>query len=298
MKSENFILTDAESEWWDKTIQEFRKRFVKTPREYVDICINQKNYQLENLRDDIETLLIDERETIYHLFLRDESVMNGELITHLIKERELPNSTYEALLDKSSLFDERATMTIDHFRDRTASLIGEFTGEIFPYLYALSLSSTNSRRARAGGTFEMLIEKCLDIFNYPYQNQSSLGTEFYNSNRIGKKVDLIIPGRKAYEQRRTACAIVSAKTTLRERWQEVVEELNRSNVRHIYLATLDEGITQNQIDIMKEYNITLIVRKSEKSTKFLKAGSVESFETFFNTTIPHLLEVWPGYLND
>lgn len=298
MKSENFILTDAESEWWDKTIQEFRKRFVKTPREYVDICINQKNYQLENLRDDIETLLIDERETIYHLFLRDESVMNGELITHLIKERELPNSTYEALLDKSSLFDERATMTIDHFRDRTASLIGEFTGEIFPYLYALSLSSTNSRRARAGGTFEMLIEKCLDIFNYPYQNQSSLGTEFYNSNRIGKKVDLIIPGRKAYEQRRTACAIVSAKTTLRERWQEVVEELNRSNVRHIYLATLDEGITQNQIDIMKEYNITLIVRKSEKSTKFPNAGSVESFETFFNTTIPHLLEVWPGYLND
>jgi hypothetical protein len=49
---------------------------------------------------------------------------------------------------------------------------------------------------------------------------------------------------------------------------------------------------------MKEYNITLVVRKSEKTSKFSKAGNVESFETFFNITIPHLLEVWPGYVND
>ncbi len=298
MSLENYILSESESAWWDKTIQEFRKEFVKSPREYVELCINQKNYGLETLRHDIETLLIDERETIYRLFLKDESVMNGKLVTHLIKERDLPKSTYEQLISESNLFEESSEITIEHFREKTASLIGDFTGKIFPYLYALSLSSTNSRRARAGGTFEMLIEKSLDIFNYPYQNQSSLGTEFYNSNRIGKKVDLIIPGRKAYEQRRTACGIVSAKTTLRERWQEVVEELNRSNVRHIYLATLDEGITSNQIDIMKEYNITLIVRKSEKLSKFSKAGNVESFETFFNITIPHLLEVWPGYVND
>lgn len=298
MSLENYILTEVESEWWDKTIQEFRKEYVKSPREYVDICVNKKNFQLNDLKTDIESLLIDERETIYKLFLKDESVMNGKLVTHLIKEREFPKSTYEKFFAESNFFETNSEMTIDHFRDKTATFIGEFTGKIFPYLYALSLSSTNSRRARAGGTFEMLIEKCLDIFDYPYQNQSSLGTEFYNSNRIGKKVDLIIPGRKAYEQRRTACGIVSAKTTLRERWQEVVEELNRSNVRHIYLATLDEGITQNQIDIMKEYNITLIVRKREKLDKFSSAGNVESFETFFNSTIPHLLEVWPDYTND
>jgi hypothetical protein len=111
-------------------------------------------------------------------------------------------------------------------------------------------------------------------------------------------VDIIIPGRKAYEERRTDCGIISAKTTLRERWQEVVEELNRSNVRHIYLATLDEGITTNQIDIMREYNITLIVRKSEKLAKFENAGNVESFDKFFNKTIPHLLAAWPDYSND
>jgi len=298
MSLENFALNEAESEWWDKTIKKFRKKYIKSPREYVDLCVNQKDYNLEKLKLDVETLLIDERETIYRLFLKDESVMNAKLVTHLIKEREFPNSTYEDLLKRSSLFEDRASITIDHFRDRAASLIGDFTGEIFPYLYALSLSSTNSRRARAGGTFEMLIEKSLDIFSIPYQNQSSLGTKFYDANRIGKKVDLIIPGRKAYEERRTACGIVTAKTTLRERWQEVVEELNRSNVRHIYLATLDETISDKQVKIMKEYNITLVVRKSEKSLKFSKAGNVESFETFFNVTIPHLLEVWPDYVNE
>lgn len=298
MSANNYVLSQDDADWWDKTIQEYRKRYVKSPREYIELCVAKRNYQLEVLNQNIESLLIDERETIYNLFLRDESIMNGKVITHLIKERFNPRSTYETLLEESALYEDRADMTIEHFRDRSATLFGEYAGEIFPYLYALSLSSTNSRRARAGGTFEMLIEKCLDIYKYPYANQSSLGTEFYKTNRIGKKVDLIIPGKKAYEQKRTACAIVSAKTSLRERWQEVVEELNRSNVVHIFLATLDESITSNQIEIMKEYNITLIVRKSEKENKFKDAGNVESFEAFFGTTIPHLLDVWPGYTND
>jgi len=293
-----YQLSETESEWWDQAIQDFRKRYVKTPREYIEESIGLKKYDVGTLKGNVESLLIDERESIYQLFLRDESRMNAKLVSHLMQNRDFAKSRYEKLLATSKIFEDKATLDIDVFRLRTTELYGEVTGEIFPYLYSLSLSSTNSRRARAGGTFEMLIEKCLEILDYTFQNQSSLGTDFYKSNRIGKKVDIIIPGRKAYEQRRTDCGIISAKTTLRERWQEVVEELNRSNVRHIYLATLDEGITSNQVDIMKEYNITLIVRKSEKIKKFSSAGNVESFDTFFNRTVPHLLAAWPEYTND
>ena len=298
MIENTYQLSESESDWWDKTIQEFRKKHVKTPREYIEESIGLKKYGVETLRGNVESLLINERESIYQLFLRDESRMNAKLVSHLMQSREIPKSRYESLLAESKIFEEKSNLSIDIFRTRSSELYGQVTGEIFPYLYALSLSSTNSRRARAGGTFEMLIEKCLQILDYTFQNQSSLGTDFYKSNRIGKKVDIIIPGRKAYEQRRTDCGIISAKTTLRERWQEVVEELNRSNVRHIYLATLDEGITSNQVDIMKEYNITLIVRKSEKVKKFSSAGNVESFDSFFNKTVPHLLAAWPGYTND
>lgn len=298
MTEYTYALTDAESAWWEKTIKDFRSKYMKTPREYIDLSVANKKFSLEDLTSNVETLLIDERESVYELFLKDEAVMNGKVVSHLIQNRPIPKNIYNDMLESTLLSGNLSTLTDLQIKDKTAEMFGEYTGAIFPYLYALSLSSTNSRRARAGQTFEMLIEKTLDIFMYPYQNQSSLGTDFFKSNRIGKKVDLIIPGRKAYEQRRTSCGIISVKTSLRERWQEVVEELNRSNVRHIYLATLDDSITQNQIDIMREYNITLIVRKSEKITKFQNAGTVESFDTFFNATIPHLLSAWPDYINE
>lgn len=297
MTGPNITLSEIEKDWWDKTIQEFRRQIVKPPRHYIDVSVANKNFTAQSLKDNVESLLIDEREEIYNLFLADESKMNSKVVAHLIQNRPVPKSIFSELVDSNILSAGLSKMTSEELKARLAEVIGDYTGAIFPYLYALSLSSTNSRRSRAGQTFEMLIEKCLDILDYPYQNQSSLGTDFYRNHRIGKKVDLIVPGRNAYEQRRTACGIVSAKTSLRERWQEVVEELNRSNVRHIYLATLDEGITSNQLEIMREYNITLIVRKSEKEGKFPTAGTVDSFDTFFNGTIPHLLAAWPGYSN-
>jgi hypothetical protein len=56
---------------------------------------------------------------------------------------------------------------------------------------------------------------------------------------------------------------------------------------------LDEGISRNQVDLMKRYNITLVVREAQKIEKFGDAGTVESFNTFFNVTLPHLLSGWP-----
>ena len=291
-------LSIEEKEWWKSTIKDFRKEIVKSPRFYIDASMAGKNFTSESLKSNVESLLIAEREKIYNLFLADESEMNGKVVAYLIENRQVPKSIFDDLVDSKILVNGLNSHSPDQLKARLAEVIGEYAGAIFPYLYDLSLSSTNSRRSRAGQTFEMLIEKALDIFGYSYQNQKALGTDFYRNHRIGKKVDLIIPGRLAYEQRRTACGIVSAKTSLRERWQEVVEELNRSNVRHIYLATLDDGITPNQLELMREYNITLIVRKSEKDSKFPDAGTVDSFDTFFETTVPHLLGAWPDYVND
>ena len=298
MTTLNIALTSDEKKWWKATIQDFRSKYIKSPRQYIEASIEGKNFTSTTLKGNVENLLIHEREEIYNLFLADESIMNGKVLGHLIENRPVPKSIFGELVDSNILVNGLNTLSPFELKIKLAEIIGEYAGAIFPYLYDLSLSSTNSRRARAGQTFEMLIEKALDIFSYPYQNQSSLGTEFYASHRIGKKVDLIIPGRVAYEQRRTACGIVSAKTSLRERWQEVVEELNRSNVRHIYLATLDDTITSNQLELMKEYNITLIVRRSEKESKFADAGTVESFDIFFDTTVPHLLAAWPRYSNE
>jgi hypothetical protein len=291
-------LSEEEAKWWEKTIKTFRAKHMENPRFFIEESLRSKNFSREVLTKDVEKLLIVEREEIYNLFLKSEAALHAKLVAHLIETRPVPNKIFDELVDSRLINEGFTNLSPADLKSRLAEVIGEYTSKVFPYLYALSLSSTNSRRARAGSTFEQLVERALDIFGYPFQNQSHLGKDFFNENRIGKKVDLIIPGKDAYTTRRSNCAIVSVKTSLRERWQEVVEELVRSNVPHIFLATLDDNITSNQLDIMKQYNITLVVRKTEKEDKFPDAGTVESFTTFFNHTVPHLLAAWPGYTND
>ena len=288
-------LSAVEKKWWQDTIKKFRTRMIEPPSAYVDQALMGQNISIDVLRENVEILLIDSRERVYELFLKAEAKLNAVVISHLIEIRMLPKTIFSDLIDAELIPLGEISSIDEAFKSKLANVVGTYTGLIFPYLYELNLSSTNSRRSRAGATFEMLIEKALEIYGYPFQNQSSLGTDFFKTNRIGKKVDLIIPGRSQYESRRPGCAIVSVKTSLRERWQEVVEELQRSNVPHIYLATLDEGITLNQIEIMKAYNITLVVRESEKIEKFGNTGTVDSFQTFYDRTIPHILQGWPEF---
>ena len=292
------MLNEEEKEWWKNQIKDFRRRYIKPPMHYVDETIEKLKYTRQDVAQNIEKLLVHDREDVYNLYLQDEAILNAALVSHLTDNRTIPQSIFNEIVDSKLLSSNMANIEPEQLKEQLSGVIGEYTGAIFPYLYELSLSTTNSRRSRAGKTFESLIEKTLSILGVPFENQSQLGTSFYKEHSLGKKVDLIIPGRAAYEQRRSSCGIISVKTSLRERWQEVVEELNRSNTRHIYLATLDETISDNQLQLMKNYAITLVVREKEKSTKFNDAGTVESFHQFFNNTIPHLLSGWPGVSNE
>jgi len=100
-----YQLSESENEWWDITIQEFRKKYVKTPREYIEESIGLKKFDAEKLKGNVESLLIDERDSIYQLFLRDESRMNAKLVSHLMQTREFPKSRYESLLAASHIFE-------------------------------------------------------------------------------------------------------------------------------------------------------------------------------------------------
>jgi hypothetical protein len=82
------------------------------------------------------------------------------------------------------------------------------------------------------------------------------------------------------------------KTTLRERWQEVAEELSRTNVPHIYLLTADTSVTLNVINTMKQYNITLVVYSNEKTNKFSESENVQDFARFFSIEMPHIISYW------
>jgi predicted nucleotide-binding protein (sugar kinase/HSP70/actin superfamily) len=81
------------------------------------------------------------------------------------------------------------------------------------------------------------------------------------------------------------------KTSLRERWQEVVEEINRTNIPHIYLLTLDGTITENVMNVLHSHNITIVTYQTIKDN-LSGFDNIMSFEEYFRHDIPHALDYW------
>ena len=83
------------------------------------------------------------------------------------------------------------------------------------------------------------------------------------------------------------------KTTLRERWQEVVEEVSRSNIPSIYLLTVDDDISENKAIQVGNHNIVLVVLNSVKNQPHLKdKRSIINFENYFLEEIPNVMKYW------
>ncbi len=294
MNPDNFIvyLPEAEKAWWRDVIKKFRGEHVKEPKFYAKEIIDAKGLTKENIAHNLDEVISSTREEVWQLYLIDEAKFHAAVLTYLFKTRELPRDILIQLLRAGEFSNLNPQLSSDEFNKRISELIGEYAGRVMPYIYDLSLSTTQSRRTRAGQTFERLIESLMDVFEYPYDTQSSVGTEFFTKHGLGKKVDLLVPGAEKYIQNRSKSAVVTAKTTLRERWQEVAEEISRTNVPHIYLLTVDEDITQNVTNTINRYNITLIIYGRIKDAKFPDQQNVQSFENFFTYEMPHVIEYW------
>ena len=83
------------------------------------------------------------------------------------------------------------------------------------------------------------------------------------------------------------------KTTLRERWQEVIEEINRTGLPSIYLLTVDEDISASKVEQMANHNVILVVYHDVKDQQVLRnKRNVVSFEDYFFKEIPENLKYW------
>lgn len=285
-------LNQAEQNWWRSTIKEFRDRIISEPKAYALEIITSEGITRNQLIQDTERYLEQLREAVWQRYLLDEAKFHREVVSHLIEERDLPRNILTEILKKDFFNTDFSQLTEDDILKKVTKIVGDTTGRIMPYIYELSLSTTQSRRSRAGKVFERIIETFFDIFEYPYSNQSALGNAAYNAQKLGKKVDLIVPDVETYLSNRAKCAVITMKTTLRERWQEVAEELNRTNVPHIYLLTVDESVSSNTADIMHQYNITLVLYKRSKEKTFTKHANVIDYETFFLKEMPYILNYW------
>ena len=285
-------LSDSEDKAFSTFIRQKRRELILPPKETAIRATKNNQGLVEGLlkagklSEAIKTL----RQLSYDEFLKEEAKFNGVVLAEIGKKFDAPKRILESVSD--SLY-ELSCVSKEEFQEKTRLFFGEYAGAISPYIYSLCLSNTQSRRSRAGKTFEGIIYFLYEYFDFPYESQSSIGKKAFSSLRLGKVVDSILPRRQAFTDRRTKTIVGSMKTTLRERWQEVVEEISRSNLPNIHLLTVDDDISENKAEQMSQHNIVLVVLSEVKNQEKLRdKHSIIDFETYFQEEIPAIMKHW------
>lgn len=167
--------------------------------------------------------------------------------------------------------------------------------ESYPeHIYALTLSNTQSRRSRAGKEFEAIIEMILIGANIPMDSQGNIGKKVFMEKGLGKMVDIVSPGAIEYIINKRNTILISAKTTLRERWQEVPEEMGRTGAREMFLITLDDCISSEVIETLYDNNIQIVTTKRNKEKNYSSYSNVLDMEELLDILSSNVMQ-WGNY---
>lgn len=149
----------------------------------------------------------------------------------------------------------------------------------FPDLDATFLSASQHRKSRAGRSFEQHISRLLRDGRIAFEEQAITG---------GRRPDFVLPSLavlKAKKRKFEDAVVLSAKTTLRERWKQVtMEKFNCA----LFLATVDDRVSSAAIDDMNNQGIHLVVPESLKKSKetcYNGKANVITFREFFDEEI-------------
>lgn len=165
---------------------------------------------------------------------------------------------------------------------RTVSMDAHLVAAVvrgFPELDATFLSAAQTRKSRAGRSFEHHVARVFRDGRIRHEEQVILGS---------RRPDFVLPDVPTLRSKSRAfndAAIVSLKTTLRERWKQL--SLERFN-GDVFLATVDDRVTADAISDMAANGICLVVPESLKKsdeTCYASKPNVITFRTFFDDEI-------------
>lgn len=167
---------------------------------------------------------------------------------------------------------EVARALAQHDRSATAAVRG------FASLNSIFLSASQQRKSRAGKSFETHLAAMLQAGGVRFEAQAILGQ---------RRPDFVLPDQATValdtHRRYEDAAILSAKTTLRERWKQITHE--RFNCA-IFLATVDDRVSKEALADLQKAEITLIVPESLKmksnESLYYHDTNVISFREFFD----------------
>lgn len=283
-------IPSEEQKKFDKKIKEYRSKYIRSSQVIVDdICEKNKGVLADiKERGSVSGVIEELRTNVWNEFLVDEVEFNAMLMKDLHLILDTPSDILNILIE-NRIADKKDEDLFNAVKE----LCGEYAGRIFPYLYRLSLSNTQSRRSRAGKTFEAIIYKIYEVLEYKFDSQSKVGRKIFNDVGLGKKVDSILPGIEEFNKRRNKTIIGTMKTTLRERWQEVAEEIERTKIPEIHLLTVDQDISPSKAEEMSKHNIIIVTyKKVAESDKLKGARNIISFEEYLFEELPLIFKFW------
>lgn len=274
------------------------EHFIKSSRPKIIRSSQQIVNEIFERRPDLKEIIVQNkvvspiinelRSEAWHQFLLDEVEFNAAIMKEVHKILETPRELLDILIERNI-----AQKTGDELKESVKELCGEYAGRVFPYLYALSLSNTQSRRSRAGKTFEAIIYKLYNLLDYEFDSQNKVGSKMFDEVGLGKKVDSILPSIDRFKQRRNKTIIGTMKTSLRERWQEVAEEIERTKIPEIHLLTADQDISLSKANEMGKHNIVIVAYDWVANNDKLKGEkNIVSFEDYFFNEIPSIIDFW------
>lgn len=260
-----------------------RSNYILNPSAYanhifVKYKFDQKNYSFfKNTPDDF---VYGMRSAAWNDFLILEKAFNASMATMLLDHSQSVKSL-SSVLSNVNLNPE----------EKVKKVIGDYIKLYDEHIYELNKSNTQSRRSRTGKEFEAIICKLLTYTHIKYDTQGTISKKLFSAVGLGKLVDCVVPGALEYNSEKHKCALISMKTTLRERWAEVAEELTRTGAQSMYLLTLDDDISDDKINNLYTHNIILVVPDHLKSTYHSKNPKVYGFSNLLSE-LDNIMTYW------
>ena len=111
------------------------------------------------------------------------------------------------------------------------------------------------RKSRSGRSLELQLRTIFAEENITYA--------FQPTTESGNRPDFIFPSQLAYDNPHHPAdqlRMLAAKTTVKERWRQILNEAHRIPVKHLF--TLQEGVSEPQFAQMRDAGVRLVVPRS------------------------------------
>lgn len=168
--------------------------------------------------------------------------------------KEYEENRLDALANKIFL-EERDNMTKGEGLEAFKRAVSKAT--------SMEKSLSQSRVSRAGKSFETIVQELLAIVGIRSEHITQ-GNKKANLRRI----DLVVPDKKTAIETPDKAHFLSLKTSLRERWREVVEEQTQGQRTHLLTLLQREILSNATAKKITDHGIILYVPDRVKDDRF------------------------------